>query len=247
MLKKNLGLIACVATALGLAGCSDIYVGGGSGPVMYPGQVQSAPVWGVEEGSVYAAGFTNEDRRRIADAAGAVLRPDGPKAAQWGPTTSGRSGGVSAGAPFLIGLDSIAGARIAAPANIQTRVPLGAATGTYRAEKNVNVRAGPSTDTPVIRSLASGTLVRAFGAAQPEDWLLVGRSDEIFGYVYAPLLTSEGDSDPILAGGAPRAPRLCRDLMLSLRASNGQKDNWSVVVCQRTDGSWEVSNTRGLS
>ena len=245
--QARFSMIGALGLAVFLTGCVDIYGGGGRGPVMYPGQVKSAPVWGVESGSLYAAGFTSEDRRRIADAAGVVLRPGGPSVAQWGPTGSGRSGGVTAGAPFLIGLDSIAGARISAPAEIETNVPLGPASGTYRAAKNVNVRAGTNTGSKILRTLKAGALVKAFGSAQPEDWLLVGLSDRVYGYAFAPLLEAEGDADPILAGGTPRAPKLCRDLNLSLSMAGGQRDSWTMVVCKRPDGTWQVASERGLS
>ena len=233
--------------ALVLAACDGVYTGGGRGPVMYPGGVGATPVWGVERGSVYAAGFTPEDRRRIADAAGQILRPGAPKATSWGPTGSGKSGNISAGEPFLIGLDSIAGARIAAPGTIETRIPLGAASGTYRAVKNVNVRSAPTTDSTILRTLSAGTLVRAFGQAQPEDWLLVGLSEEVYGYAFAPLFAAAGDADPILAGGAPKKPKLCRDLNLSLAMPGGQSDRWTMVVCTQEGGTWAVSAERGLS
>ncbi|MFZ2879886.1 MAG: SH3 domain-containing protein, partial [Phototrophicaceae bacterium] len=57
-----------------------------------------------------------------------------------------------------------------------------------RADSNVNIRSGPSTNAGVVDSLASGSTVIAFGRNQDGSWVQIAN-----GWVFASLVTTDGD------------------------------------------------------
>lgn len=66
-------------------------------------------------------------------------------------------------------------------------------TLTVTATGNLNVRGGPSTNHSVIGQLTAGQTVNAIARNQASDWLHVELSEDRFGWVYAPLVTADGD------------------------------------------------------
>jgi hypothetical protein len=229
----------------GLTFLSACTTGNGGGPIFFPGGGGGGGLAGLDRGSSIQSMLSDEDREGMSQATMALLQSGQTNATQAWRTRSGDEGTVRLGAPVLVGLDSVAGTPIAAPSDIDTSVPLEAASGNYVAAKTINVRLGPSTASPVAQTLAEGSLVRAY--AKTGDWLLIGAADSIYGYAFAQLLTASGGGDPVLAGGKARRPRLCRDVALSVALAGGQRDLWSALVCKRDDGAWEVPAERGLS
>lgn len=62
---------------------------------------------------------------------------------------------------------------------------------------NINVRSGPSTDFAVVGSLTNGQSINAFGRNQVGDWLKIRLDSDTVGWVYAPLMTMEGDIETL--------------------------------------------------
>ena len=68
----------------------------------------------------------------------------------------------------------------------------------------------------VSQTLPAGSTLRAYGYDKTGNWYLVGSSEGVLGYVSGDLLQQAGGNEPMLAGGAPKRPRLCRTLELSI-------------------------------
>lgn len=214
----------------------------GEGPIFGP---SGGALPGLDRNSAIRSALSNEDREGMSRAALQLLQSGQTNATQGWQTRSGDSGTVRIGSPVLVGLDSLSGAPIPAPADIDTTTPLSEATGNYAAKQTVNVRLAPSTQAPVAQTLSPGTIVRAY--AKAAEWLLVGNSDAVYGYASSTLFEARGGGEPVLAGGRARRPRLCRDVSLQVSLANGQRDLWSSLVCKTDGGGWEVPPERGLS
>jgi uncharacterized protein YraI len=80
-------------------------------------------------------------------------------------------------------------------------------TGAVAGTLNVNVRSGPSTAYPVIRTVAQGTDVVVIGQDTFGDWLFVQLSDGAQGWVSRSLTTFEGTA-PVVAAPPLTAPPL---------------------------------------
>ncbi len=79
------------------------------------------------------------------------------------------------------------------------------------ANNTVNVRGGPSTSDPVVASLPSGQQVVADGRNEAGDWLHIQLEDEQTGWVFASLVTVDGDAallDVVTGDAAPSQPPL---------------------------------------
>ena len=59
---------------------------------------------------------------------------------------------------------------------------------------SVNLRAGPSTGTPVVGSLDKGEVVHAIGKVQGAPWVMIGRNNIALGYVHASLVAEHDSS-----------------------------------------------------
>jgi surface antigen len=236
--RMRAGLIGAGVAAV-LSACAPM---GGPGPIFFPGQPQ---LTGLDHGSSLKASLSDDDRQGMSQATIQLLAGGQTNASQAWQTRNGDTGTVRIGSPVLVGLDSLSGAPVPAPADIDTSTALEAASGNYTASKTLNVRLGPSTAAPVAQALSAGTLVRAY--AKTGEWLLIGSADQVYGYAFAQLLTAQGGGEPVLAGGKARRPRLCREVSLQVALAGGQRDLWSALVCKRDDGKWEVPAERGLS
>ncbi|MFN8373077.1 MAG: SH3 domain-containing protein [Anaerolineae bacterium] len=73
---------------------------------------------------------------------------------------------------------------------------------TITANGSLNVRGGPSTNQAIIASLAAGDTMTAVGRNSDGSWLHIGLEDGSFGWVFAQLVTVEGDANalPIAEG-----------------------------------------------
>ena len=243
-IRWMLRLAASAVISTFLTACA--YQGGGG--VYYPGgPVARGPaVYGLERGSRFEASLTGNDRQAIAMAAGDLLASGQSGAVRAWNGGYGDAGEIRLGTTYLIGLDAAQGAPVPAPTGIDTSVPLAPASGNYVTTKNANVRLGASPSAMVSETLNAGTKLRAYGYDRAGDWYLVGAPDAVLGYVSGQLLSATGGGDPVLAGGSPKRPRLCRDVNLSLTTQDARSDSWTSFVCQ-TETGWEVPSERGLS
>ncbi len=130
---------------------------------------------------------------------------------------------------------------------------------TYQAKKNVNLRAGPSTKTPVVGGLVSGERFTAIGKVGGDKWIMVGINGKAVGYVFASLvkpakqakveLREELDLDEQHPQGFGRdvvidrvtVSRTCRELTYTVVNREGDKDRDSLRACKARDGAWEVN------
>jgi len=236
--------IAAVTVFCGfLTGC--VSENNGAAGIFGPSQGSGAPIFGLERGSRFGTALTGNDRESIANAAGDLLASSQPDAARsW--SAGGDSGQIRLGGTILVGLDANSGAPIPAPSGIDTSLALSPASGNYTAVRNVNIRLGPSQTAMVSQTLNEGTTVRAYGYDKTGNWYLVGGSESILGYVSGELLKAQGGGEPVLAGGLPKRPRLCRELELSLTTADARSDSWTAIVCRGANG-WEAPAERGLS
>lgn len=226
-----------------LTGCVS-EKGGGIG-IFGPSTGRGAAIYGLERGSRFGASLSGSDREAIANAAGDLLASTQPDAVrQW--SGGGDSGQIRLGGTLLVGLDANSGAPISAPAGIDASLALSPASGNYTAIKNANVRLAPSPTAMVSQTLNAGTTVRAYGYEKLGNWYLVGASDSVMGYVSGELLQAEGNSEPMLAGGMAKRPRICRELELSITTADLRSDSWSSIACRNATG-WEVPAERGLN
>ena len=91
--------------------------------------------------------------------------------------------------------------------------------GVRWAKQGVNLRAGPSTEHPVARSLAAGEEVTLKGRVRDSDWLLVATSEGGEAFVYAPLLDDQRPSASV-----PPTPAPVRDTALEATFWESVKD-----------------------
>lgn len=110
--------------------------------------------------------------------------------------------------------------------------------GLYALTRNANLRAGPSTDYPVLGQLVSGTGVNVVGKVVGKPWMLVEVDEKIVGYVHDSLAIKAPGSELELAGGPRRQATQCR--LYEQRISyQGRSDLWEGVTCLQ-DGRWVV-------
>ncbi len=88
-----------------------------------------------------------------------------------------------------VAIDNAAVASIVPP--VATLTPV-----TIKTSNRINIRSGPSTRNSVLGSLASGQTVRATGRNAEGDWLYIA-FDEQTGWVFAQLVTVEGDAESL--------------------------------------------------
>ena len=62
---------------------------------------------------------------------------------------------------------------------------------------NINIRSIPSTNGAIVGSLTNGETVIANQRTEAGDWVRIQREDEIIGWVFASLLTTDGDIDDL--------------------------------------------------
>lgn len=60
---------------------------------------------------------------------------------------------------------------------------------TYQANKNSNVRSGPSNDYPVVGGFISGEKFHAVGKVKTKPWIMVAKKGVTIGYIYQPLVS----------------------------------------------------------
>ncbi|MBO6541624.1 MAG: SH3 domain-containing protein [Alphaproteobacteria bacterium] len=126
---------------------------------------------------------------------------------------------------------------------------------TYVAKSTSNVRAGASTDYPIVNSVSAGQSVDVVGKVNGANWYLISRDRVTVGYVHGDLLSKSGTvtarlQEPIdldrvqLRQGQVvdtiTASTTCRTMEYSVKGENGQSDSDSFSACKAADGSWEL-------
>lgn len=74
---------------------------------------------------------------------------------------------------------------------IQSPPPFDVIGEVYVAKKSSNMRAGPSSDAPVIGGLGAGEAFMAMGKVTGQDWIIVGQGDRAIGYVFSSLVEKQ--------------------------------------------------------
>ncbi|MBN4046364.1 SH3 domain-containing protein, partial [bacterium AH-315-P15] len=132
-----------------------------------------------------------------------------------------------------------------APIGLYTDYALEPAQGDYVITTNTNVRLGASTSSPIVTTLAEGTVVEAAGQVRGGEWMLMARNGAVIGYMYAELLVQREGGDVLLAGGAARRPTYCRSYEQRLSLRGGARDHWQGAACRSPRGQWEIEGRRG--
>jgi len=79
---------------------------------------------------------------------------------------------------------------------------------TYKARRNANVRAAPTTDAATTTRLRAGETFQAVGKVQGKDWIVVGQNNRTVGYVHASLVQKA--APPSMAAGTSQGQAAVR-------------------------------------
>lgn len=130
---------------------------------------------------------------------------------------------------------------------------------TYQAKKNVNLRAGPSTNSRIAGGLAAGERFTAIGKVAGGNWIMVGIKGKAIGYVFAKLVqpAKQGNSQlrEVLDLDAQHpdgfgkdvvidlvtVSTACRDVTYTVVNRDGEADRDTFRACKARDGAWEVN------
>lgn len=131
---------------------------------------------------------------------------------------------------------------------------------TYKAAKNANLRAGPSTKSKVVGGLIKGESFTAIGKVGGEDWIAVGIGGKTVGYVFATLVVpaKSGDKAELrraldIEGQHPggfgddvvietiTVSTACRDVNYTVTTGSGAPAKKQFRACKARDGAWEVN------
>ena len=188
------------------------------------------------------------DRQRHAQAMQEVLVADQPgSSAQWQNPVNGTAGEVkvvqqrqtrqTASIPVL-------------KDKVEQVPPIEIIGEVYTTRKNVNVRTGPGTDyKKAPPSLTPGEEFDVVGrvVAQP-NWLMIAKDGLGSGYVHAGLVQPTNKASVTTAdsgrAGARQIPvetvNTCKVVVHTISYADGQQENETVEMCQRSDGSWDI-------
>ena len=131
---------------------------------------------------------------------------------------------------------------------------------TYRAAKNANLRAGPTTKSKVVGGLVKGERFTAIGKVNGEDWIAVGINGKTVGYVFATLVAPaksggkaqlrevlaledqhpEGFGDNVVIETIT-VSTACRDVNYTVTTGAGSAEQKQFRACKARDGAWEVN------
>lgn len=126
---------------------------------------------------------------------------------------------------------------------------------TYAAKSNTNVRAGASTDYPVVNTVSAGQLVDVVGQVQGTNWYLVSRDRVSIGYIRRDLLTQPTtvahrlqepiDLDQVQlrqgqVADTITASTMCRTMEYTVEGADGGTGSDSFSACKAADGTWEL-------
>lgn len=103
--------------------------------------------------------------------------------------------------------------------------------GAYVVSSNANLRAAPSTDTPIIGKLATGESFDAVGKVPNQPWVLVGRYGQAIGYVYETLAAPTNSY----------AVASCRVVDQTINAPGYGATTERYNACRDGNGQWQVT------
>lgn len=120
----------------------------------------------------------------------------------------------------------------------------------YVADTSSNVRGGPGTEYAIVDQLETNEHVAVIGRVVDDDWYMVSRNGQGYGFVYAPLLKRAAnqpqDGNAIRAnagddfGGTQLAQPECTLVTQKVTMPDGQTASEQFRACRNEDGSWEV-------
>ena len=121
----------------------------------------------------------------------------------------------------------------------------------YTTRKSVNVRTGPGTHYKKMPpSLVPGEQFDVIGKViDSPNWLMIAKDGAGSGYVYASLVTpmdkisvaKNTQFDPQVASVQTETVSSCKTVNHKITYSDGSTENETVQMCQRSDGSWDIS------
>jgi surface antigen len=102
----------------------------------------------------------------------------------------------------------------------------------YVALKSANMRRGPTTESAVAASLATGDRIHTVGKVTDADWYLVARNGRSIGYVYGPLLAPLPAAESNVAQDTtiPAKPLLRSSDQVAVAAEPGSAEAEAKVV-----------------
>jgi hypothetical protein len=112
---------------------------------------------------------------------------------------------------------------------------------------NINVRSGPSTNDAIAGTLSSGESVTANGRLEDGSWLRVELADGAVGWVFADLVSGEGDLSTLAVVSAGDAPAPDFNPMQAFYFRSGVSDSPcaeapnSGILIQTPEGAGEVT------
>lgn len=187
---------------------------------------------GAAAGSYIGCRMQRSDQQKAQVAAQTAL--DRGRNQSWRNPETGASGDVrvvstdSYGGPV-----SLSGLRFAPgvePANSYASVG-----GAYRPSNTVNLRAGPSTNDPVVGKLAPGETIDGLARVTGTNWILAGRDGTAIGYVSESVVKPAGGRRN--AGGP-----VCRTFDQTMRTRDGGPQTERYTACKGADGQWVVQS-----
>jgi surface antigen len=137
----------------------------------------------------------------------------------------------------------------------------------YKALKNSNVRAAPTTNSAKVDYLEADTPITAVGRVSNSEWILVARGKTTIGYVYEPLISPMSDfeiaertsnqlrteeqssalfgdlsgSDAEIVQETVTVKTKCRTMNYDVTTSSGENGGNEFTACKQSDGAWEIS------
>lgn len=138
------------------------------------------------------------------------------------------TGGGGRGQPV-----SLSGLRFAS--GVEPASSYESASGPYTAPKTVNIRARPTTSSPVVGRLAGGQSFDALARVSGTPWLLAGRDGMAIGYVSDTVVRPSGGQ---YAGGNS----VCRTFDQTIRTQSGAPETSRHTACKGADGQWVVQS-----
>lgn len=122
---------------------------------------------------------------------------------------------------------------------------------TYKANKKLNVRGGPSTDYEKIGKLSKNQNVNVVGKVKEKEWYFISHEGVGSGFVYASLLkpapsespdpTEEKLTESDIALSEVKTERVCRTIEQEITLEDGSTHVKTVQACQGPNG-WEVQS-----
>lgn len=223
MLLRRFSLLAVLVA---LAGCA-----GGEGPRLGGGDVNFAA------GSRLADTMSGRDVAALHEVfLTAIERGETGATRQW---SSGSFQGSVTPGQYLVGnLKPDPATLLPVRGRLELNHAFQTEQGLHALTRNANLRAGPSTDAPVLATLDAGTGVDVVGKLVGQPWMLVAIDGAIRGYVHDSLMIKQPGRELELAGGPTRRAHFCRAFSQSLSAY-GQTDRWDGAACDRGEG-WRL-------